>query len=100
MCELSHHGNCDPETEGEEYCIFHRPNKNEKEAKEFWRKFFDRFRPEEEGIEIDRIMRKEKIKRFVFKEDVNCSGYVFPASFKETETAIANLFAILFSKGM
>jgi hypothetical protein len=48
MCKLSHYGNCDPETEEEEYCIFHRPNKNEKEAEEFWRKFFDRFKPEEE----------------------------------------------------
>jgi uncharacterized protein YjbI with pentapeptide repeats len=78
MCELSYYGNCDPETEEEEYCIFHRPNKNEKEAEEFWRKFFDRFKPEEEKIEGG------KIRRFVFKEDLDCSGYVFPASFGET----------------
>jgi len=84
MCKLSYYYNCDPETEEEEYCIFHRPNKNEKEAKEFWRKFFDRFRPEEEEIEIE----GRKIRRFVFKEDVNCSGYVFPTFFGETGTVI------------
>ena len=95
MCKLSHYGNCDPETEEEEYCIFHRPNKNEKEAEEFWRKFFDRFKPEEEKIEIGR----RKIRRFIFKEDVYCSGYVFPASFKETETAIAKPFRYSVFKG-
>jgi uncharacterized protein YjbI with pentapeptide repeats len=84
MCELSHYGNCDPETEEEEYCIFHRPNKNEKEAKEFWRKFFDRFKPEEEEIEIEGFKRR----RFIFKEDINCSGYVFPTFFGETGTVI------------
>jgi uncharacterized protein YjbI with pentapeptide repeats len=84
MCELSYYGNCDPETEKEEYCIFHKPNKNEKEAKEFWRKFFDRFKPEEEEIEIEGFKRR----RFIFKEYVNCSGYVFPTFFGETGTVI------------
>jgi hypothetical protein len=96
MCELSHYSNCDPETEEEEYCIFHRPNKNEKEAEEFWRKFFDRFDPEEEEIEIE----GRKIRRFVFKEDVNCSGYVFPAFFGEAGTVIgAGLFHYSIFKG-
>jgi len=74
MCKLNYYGNCDPETEDEEYCIFHRPDKNEEEAEEFWRKFFDRFKPDEEEIEIE----GEKVRRFIFKEDLNCSGYVFP----------------------
>ena len=72
MCKLSYYGNCDPETEEEEYCIFHRPNKNEKEAEEFWRKFFDRFKPEEEKIE------GRKMRRLIFN-DIDCSGYAFPA---------------------
>jgi len=74
MCKLSFYGNCDPGTEGEEYCIFHRPGKAGEEAEEFWKKFFERFKPEEEELEID----EEKIRRFIFKEDVDCSGYVFP----------------------
>jgi hypothetical protein len=74
MCKLNYYGNCDPGTEDEEYCIFHRPDKNEEEAEEFWRKFFDRFKPDEEEIEIE----GEKIRRFIFNEDLNCSGYVFP----------------------
>jgi hypothetical protein len=74
MCKLNYYGNCNPETEDEEYCIFHRPDKNEEEAEEFWRKFFDRFKPDEEEIEIE----GEKVRRFIFNEDLNCSGYVFP----------------------
>jgi hypothetical protein len=89
---LSHFGNCDPETAKNEYCIFHKPGKTEGEAKEFWRKFFDKFKPEEAEIE------GEKIRRLVFKKDVNCSGYVFPMFFGETEMDIAPFLYFIFSR--
>jgi hypothetical protein len=79
MCKLSHFDNCDSETEKEEYCIFHKPSKTEEEKREFWRKFFDRFKPEEEEINV--MIKRKKIIRFIFKEGVDCSGYVFPIPF-------------------
>ncbi|NPA47942.1 MAG: hypothetical protein GXO14_04800, partial [Thermococci archaeon] len=43
MCKMAHFGNCDPETKDQEYCIFHKPNKSEEEAREFWEKFLLQF---------------------------------------------------------
>lgn len=40
MCKLEVFGDCDPETKNQEYCIFHKPNKTEEEAREFWKKFW------------------------------------------------------------
>ncbi|NJE02189.1 potassium channel family protein [Thermococcus sp. JdF3] len=74
MCKMEHFGNCDPETADQEYCIFHKPNKSEEEAVEFWGKFFERFKPRIEEIEVD----GKKIKRLVFEDYVECMGYVFP----------------------
>ncbi len=74
MCRMAHFGNCDPETADQEYCIFHKPNKTEEEAKEFYRKFLDRFEPRVEEIEVE----GRKIKRLVFEKEVDASGYVFP----------------------
>ncbi|MCA6214638.1 hypothetical protein GQS78_10380 [Thermococcus bergensis] len=71
MCKMAHYGNCDPETADQEYCIFHKPNKSEEEAKEFYRKFLERFQPRVEEIEIG-------IKRFVFEKKVEARGFVFP----------------------
>ncbi len=65
MCKLEMHGNCDPETKEDEFCIFHKPNKNEKEVKEFYSKFLERFKP-----------RKERI--YIFEEKLDCRGFVFP----------------------
>ncbi|NJE05151.1 hypothetical protein E3E36_03130 [Thermococcus sp. M36] len=79
MCKKAHFGNCDPETADQEYCIFHKPNKSEEEAKEFWRKFLERFKPRVEEIEVD----GRKIKRLVFEDYVECMGYVFPKPPKE-----------------
>jgi len=66
MCRLEKYGNCDEETKEQEYCIFHKPNKSEEEAREFYEKFLKKFKPkrEERGL--------------VFEEAVDCSGYVFP----------------------
>ncbi len=71
---MAHFGNCDPETADQEYCIFHKPNKSEEEAVEFYRKFLERFRPRVEEIEVE----GEKIKRLVFEEPVDARGFVFP----------------------
>ncbi|MBO8174515.1 MAG: pentapeptide repeat-containing protein [Thermococcus sp.] len=74
MCKMAHFGNCDPETAHQEYCIFHKPNKSEEEAKEFYRKFLERFKPRVEEIEVD----GKRIKRFVFEKELDCRGFVFP----------------------
>jgi len=68
MCKMAHFGNCDPETADQEYCIFHKPNKNEEEAREFYNKFVLRFfgynLPWNTG--------------WVFAGPVNANGFVFP----------------------
>jgi len=74
MCKMAHFGNCDPETADQEYCIFHKPNKSEEEAVEFYRKFLERFKPRVEEIEVD----GERMKRLVFEEPVDAKGFVFP----------------------
>jgi len=71
---MAHFGNCDPETADQEYCIFHKPNKSGEEAREFYRKFLERFKPRVEEIEVD----GRKIKRLVFDEPVEARGFVFP----------------------
>ena len=75
MCRLEKYGNCDEETKEQEYCIFHKPNKSEEEAREFYEKFLDKFNPKKEKI-WDELSRQE-IERLVFQE-VDCRGYVFP----------------------
>ncbi|ASJ13160.1 potassium channel family protein [Thermococcus thioreducens] len=74
MCRMAHFGNCDPETADQEYCVFHKPNKSEEEAVEFYRKFLERFKPRVEEVEVD----GEKIKRLVFEDPVDAKGFVFP----------------------
>ena len=71
---MAHFGNCDPETADQEYCIFHKPNKSEEEAVEFYRKFLERFKPRVEEIEVE----GQKIKRLVFEKPVDARGFVFP----------------------
>ena len=74
MCRMARYGNCDPETKDQEYCIFHKPNKNPEEALEFYKKFLERFRPTvEESVFVDKMVRY-----FIFDDTVNCRGYVFP----------------------
>ncbi len=74
MCRMAHFGNCDPETANQEYCIFHKPDKSEEEAVEFYRKFLERFKPRVEEIEVD----GQEIKRLVFEKKVDARGFVFP----------------------
>ncbi len=68
MCRMAHFGNCDPETADQEYCIFHKPDKSEEEAREFYNKFVLKFfgyrLPWNEG--------------WVFAGLVNANGFVFP----------------------
>ncbi|WP_457751167.1 potassium channel family protein [Thermococcus sp.] len=79
MCKMAHFENCDPETADQEYCIFHKPNKSEDEAIEFYRKFLERFKPRVEEIEVeDDRGQTRKVKRFVFEEPVDARGFVFP----------------------
>jgi len=49
QCALEKYGNCDEETKDQEYCIFHKPNKSG-EAREFYRKFLEKFKPKKEKI--------------------------------------------------
>ncbi len=84
MCKMAHFGNCDLETADQEYCIFHKPNKSEEEAVEFYRKFLERFKPRVEEIEVegDTVGRPEIVSiaviRFVFEKEINARGFVFP----------------------
>ncbi len=75
MCKLEYYGNCDPETRDREYCIFHKPNKSEEEAKEFWKKFLERFKPKREKISIKKLGKD--VERFVFENVVDCGGFFF-----------------------
>jgi len=76
---MAHFGNCDPETADQEYCIFHKPDKSEEEAVEFYRKFLERFKPRVEEIEVeDESGQKRRVKRFVFEKPVDARGFVFP----------------------
>ncbi len=78
MCKYEHYGNCDPETKDQEYCIFHKPDKNEDEAREFYRKFLERFKPQKrKELVIDDLDVKE-VEGLIFEDDVDCRGYVFP----------------------
>jgi len=74
MCKMAHFGNCDPETADQEYCIFHKPDKTEEEAVEFYRKFLERFEHEI----ILGIRHPAVINSVVFKEELHCEGFVFP----------------------
>ena len=77
MCKLEKYGNCDEETKDQEYCIFHKPNKSEEEAGEFYKKFLKKFKPKKERIIIDLVVMKE-IERLIFEEAVDYRRYVFP----------------------
>jgi len=73
---MAHFGNCDPETADQEYCIFHKPNKTEEEAREFWEKFLERFKPKVEKIEL--IDWDTQLFKLAFNKKLNCKGFVFP----------------------
>jgi len=52
MCKFERYGNCDEETKDKEYCIFHKPNKSEEEAREFYEKFLRKFKKREKKREL------------------------------------------------
>jgi len=95
MCKLEHYGNCDPETKDQEYCIFHKPNKNEEEARKFWRKFLERFKPKELEVDEETVegYKIGKVKYLVFECNVNCKGFVFPDSKFLLERSVFKKFA-------
>ncbi|WP_297514403.1 pentapeptide repeat-containing protein [Thermococcus sp.] len=76
MCKMAHFENCDPETADQEYCIFHKPTKNEEEAREFYNKFVLKFfgykLPWNEG--------------WVFAGPIDAKGFVFPEIPSKTKT--------------
>ncbi len=76
MCRLKEYGNCDPETRGQDYCVFHKPGKNEDEAREFYRKLLERFKHRVEMV-YDKGEGRV-IRRFVFEDELDCRGFVFP----------------------
>jgi len=78
MCKYEHYGNCDLETRDQEYCIFHKPDKNEDEAREFYRKFLRKFKHRKEKIVVKGKFVEKEVERLVFEDDVDCTGYVFP----------------------
>jgi len=82
MCKKSYYGNCDPETSNNEYCIFHKPNKSEEEAKEFWRKIIKTFEPKIKTITYNKVA---KVRCLAFEKRANFEGYVFPPVFKKYE---------------
>jgi len=68
MCKKERLGNCDPETANQEYCIFHKLDKDEKEAREFYNKFVLKFF----GYKLPWN------KGWVFAGPVDARGFVFP----------------------
>ena len=81
MCKLERYGNCDEETKDQEYCIFHKPNKSEEEAREFYEKFLKKFKPKKEIIRVS----GREIERLVFEEAVDCIKYAFPKIPKDVD---------------
>ncbi|ADD08990.1 pentapeptide repeat-containing protein [Candidatus Aciduliprofundum boonei] len=75
MCKLAHYGNCDEETKDDEYCIFHKPNKTDEEAKKFYEMLILKYKPETEETYDDVIGFFD---RFIFDGNINFSGFVFP----------------------
>jgi len=68
-CEKAKYGNCGPIKDGEDYCLFHKPDKCEEEAGLFYEKLKEQARPEANEAAISRLL---------FKDEVNWKGYVFP----------------------
>jgi len=74
-----------------EYCIFHKPNKNEDDAREFYEKFLKKFKHR-----IEKFHKKGKeTERFVFEETLNCRRYIFP----KTPDDVKSFFLYAIFKG-
>ena len=88
MCKFEAFGNCNPETKDNEFCIFHKPNKNKLEAREFYKKFLNIFKPRKERI-YDENTKKE-VERFIFEKELNCVGYIFPEIPKDVDFSFSH----------
>ena len=86
MCKLEKYGNCDEETKDQGYCIFHKPRKNKREAKEFYEKFLEKFKP----LKINKIVLGERRTVIIFEKDIDCRGYVFPEATEDAQFSFTN----------
>lgn len=76
MPECKYKGCEEPALEDSEFCIFHKPNKNEEEAREFYERIREEAR-EPEG-ELAESGEEGEVKKWVFEKDLDWSGYRFP----------------------
>lgn len=75
MTDCEYKGCNEPALENSGKCIFHKPDKNEREAREFFKLIRQEARePEGELVEN----REEDVKKWVFEKDLDWSGYRFP----------------------
>lgn len=74
---------CDYECmKSNKYCLFHKPDKSEREAREFYGKL-----KKQKGVKKEAIEKwGTKINRLIFKKAVNWEGYKFPEIPKDQET--------------
>ncbi len=61
--------NCGPRKANDIYCLYHKPNKDSDEAKEFYKKITEK-------AEI--VFNENQTSRLVYNFDVNWKGYIFP----------------------
>ncbi len=62
--------NCGPNTKGD-YCLFHKPNKTEEEAKKFYQAL-----KKKEKIKIEK--EKGEKSKLIFENSLDWKGYIFP----------------------
>ena len=68
-CKKAEYDSCGPIKDGDDYCLFHKPDKSNEEAGEFYERL--------KGQAIEQADKDGK-SRLVFKNEVNWKGYVFP----------------------
>ncbi len=81
-CKKRRYGNCGPIKEGDEYCLFHKPNKNRKEAINF----YERVQDQAKKVEIIEDDKGSERKRFIFDDRIDWKGYSFPDIPKNEQT--------------
>ncbi len=74
--------NCGPDAEGD-YCLFHKPDKSEKEAKRFYEEIKDN--GEIKKIEDEEGKQKKKL---VFNQEQDWRGFVFPSRPENMEKSL------------
>ena len=76
MSQCEYEGCDEPALENSDKCTFHKPDKNEEEAKEFYKSIRQEAR-KPEG-EIVKGKEEEGVKKWVFEKELDWSGYRFP----------------------